>query len=137
MIHIIYIYIIINTFLLSIYHDMWNDRMGFRGNAIAFMMIFLFGTFLIVFSTPIDIANYFIKGSGRSILINLKFILFPNFFTPKLLKNTDDLPKCIDMINYAMEQRLKQKKRTFVDWTYIWGARKINSYIKKNNIKIN
>lgn len=135
MIHIIYIYIIINTLMLSILHDMWNDRSSsLRQNAVAFILIFVFGLFLIVISTPIDIFNYFNKGGGRSIIINLKFILFTNYFTQKLWETIEDKEEWVNQVKSIIKTKQDYKKPTFIDKTHILAASKAIAYIEKNQL---
>jgi len=134
MIHLIYIYIIINTFMLSMLHDTWNEDRNIKGNLVAFVLIFTLGIVLLLISTPFDIFNYFKKGSGKSILINLKFILFTKYYTKKLLQKIEDKQEWIEDRKRVLSFKENMKTKTIVDKTHILAIKKAIAFIEENKL---
>jgi len=134
MIHLIYIYIIINTFMLSMLHDTWNEDKNIKGNLVAFVLIFTLGIVFLLISTPIDVFNYFKKGSGKSILINLKFILFTKYYTKKLLQKIENKQEWIEDRKRVLSFKENMKTKTIVDKTHILAIKKAIAFIEENKL---
>lgn len=137
MIHIIYIYIIINAFMLGILEDTWSNRSdSFRNNLVGFLILSIFGTIFGAMQLVVNLSAFFYSDIWRDIRTNVKYAVFTKSATTKLLKSSESPKKYYDTIVLVLEHKLKLQNKSIVDLSYILGAKRIVKYITKNNIQL-
>lgn len=124
MIHLIYIYIIINAFVIGFLGgDGSLDDIPLLRRILA---IFL-GMFLVV---PVVVSGFIFEYSklwfNESWIGNIRYV-----YRYRRGKETVTA-EAINIINQSMDKKLAKPRRSFSDKVYIWGVREINKTYLKN-----
>lgn len=124
MIHLIYIYLMINCFIAGIYFVEYGDD-----NLVSFILSCMF---LTAFGIPFAILLFFIKkyklGKSLSRLYNVIKDTFMLTFNKGYFTATE---RSIDFMKNNLDRciELRSKNKTFIDKWFIWNANKLKKII--------
>ena len=135
MIHAIYIYCIVNAFMLGYFEEDWNEsRNRLINKIVIFLLITLLGAPMWIIGFIVDAFNYFKAGDGRSIIVNLKFILFTKSATTKLLDKIIAKDEWLKETKRISEIKEDMKGKSLNDKLHILAIKKVMQHIEKNNL---
>jgi hypothetical protein len=118
MIHLIYIYIIINVFIIGFLAGEGSiDDLSLFGK----ILVIISGSFICVPTVIFAlIYNYLKLCVDNSWIGNIRYVY-------RYRNGKEEVtPEAIEILNKSMDKKLAKPKKTFSDKIYIWGAKEIN-----------